>query len=72
AVQYSSEQWAYHYTCGDKISVGVLDGILSKFNPSDCLALSDPDTSLQLIAWWDQFASARHCWHLRANSFLPA
>ena len=70
AVRYSSEQWAYHYTCGDKISVGVLDGILSKFDPSDCLGLSDSITSLQLIAWWDRFASARCRWHLRVNSFF--
>ena len=70
AVRYSSEQWAYHYTCGDKISVGVLDGILSKFNASDCLGLSDSVTSLQLIAWWDRFASARRRWHLRVNSFF--
>ena len=72
AVRYSSEQWAYHYTCGDKISVGVLDGILSKFSPLDCLGLSDSITSWQLIAWWDRFASARHRWHLRVNSFLTA
>ena len=72
AVRYSSEQWAYHYTCGDKISVGVLDDILDKFDPSDCLGLSDFVTSLQLIPWWDRFASARRRWHLRVNSFLAA
>ena len=70
AMQYSSEQWAHHYTCGDRISVGVLDGILSKFDPSECLSLSDSVTSSGLIAWWDRFALARHRWHLRVNSFF--
>ncbi|KIJ95710.1 hypothetical protein K443DRAFT_321905 [Laccaria amethystina LaAM-08-1] len=39
AVRYSSDQWAHHYTHGDRI--------------------------LQLVAWWDRFASARHRLHLR-------
>jgi hypothetical protein len=70
AVRYSSDQWAHHYTRGDRMSVGVLDGILSKFDPSECLGLSDSITSLQLVAWWDRFASARHRLHLRVNSFF--
>lgn len=69
AMRYSSEQWAHHYTRGDRISAGVLDGILSKFDLSKCLGLSDSITSLQLIDWWDRFASARHSLHLRVNSF---
>lgn len=68
ALKYSTKAWFSHYSRGNSIKAGSMDGLLETFKPnSHCFSLSDSTTLKKLVYWWEIYGTLRSDLHDKCN-----
>jgi len=69
ALKYSTKAWFSHYSRGNSIKAGSMDGLLEIFKPSSHrLSLSDSTTLKRFVYWWEFYGRLRSDLHDKAST----
>lgn len=67
AMQYSTKSWPHHYSRGDSIMAGTMDGFLQTFRLNSDL-LNHSTTVIRLVYWWEIYGRVQINWHHEVSS----